>query len=37
MSVRNNSTTLSQDSDFHMAFGWLAAVSTAIVSWVGLS
>lgn len=36
MSVENN-TTLSKDSEFHMAFGWLAAAAASIASWAGLS
>lgn len=37
MNFENNSATLSQDSEFHMAFGWLAALATSIASWAGLS
>lgn len=37
MSDKNNSYTLSQDRDFSMAFGWLAATAVSIASWAGLS
>jgi hypothetical protein len=33
----NSNTTLAEDSDFHMAFGWLAATAVSIASWAGLA
>ncbi len=35
MSAKNN--TFSQDNEFRMAFGWLAAAAVSIASWAGLS
>jgi hypothetical protein len=37
MSDKNNSNTPSNDSGFHMAFGWLAAAAVSIASWAGLN
>jgi hypothetical protein len=37
MSDKNKSNSLPQDSDFHIALGWLAALSVSIASWAGLS
>ena len=37
MNEENNSSTLAQDSEFQVAFGWLAALSVSIASWGGLS
>jgi hypothetical protein len=33
----NSSTTLAQDNEFNMAFGWLATAAVSIVSWAGLA
>ncbi len=37
MSDKNSSNTSSHDSEFHMAFGWLAATAVSIACWAGLS
>ena len=37
MNEENNGSTLAQDSEFQVAFGWLAALSVSIASWAGLS
>ncbi len=37
MSDKINSYTTSADSEFNMAFGWLAAAAASIASWVGLN
>ena len=37
MSDKITSTTLAQDSEFHLAFGWLAATAVTIASWAGLA
>ncbi len=37
MSVKDDSNTLPQDAEFHVAFGWLAALSVSIATWAGLS
>jgi hypothetical protein len=37
MNVENKSNTHSQDAEFHVALGWLAALSVSIASWAGLS
>jgi hypothetical protein len=37
MSDKNSSNTPSHDSEFHMAFGWLAATAVSIACWAGLS
>jgi hypothetical protein len=37
MNDKNNSNTTSHDSEFKMAFGWLAAAAVSIASWAGLS
>jgi hypothetical protein len=37
MNDENNSKTLAQDSEFHIALGWIAALSVSIASWAGLS
>jgi hypothetical protein len=33
----NNNNFLPQDTDFHIALGWFAALSVSIASWAGLS
>jgi len=37
MNIENRSNTRQQDSEFHIAFSWLAAISVSIASWAGLS
>ncbi len=37
MNIENNSNIRSEDHEFKMAFGWLAAMSVSIASWAGLS
>ena len=37
MSVQTNNNATANDSEFHMAFGWLAAAAVSIACWAGLS
>jgi len=37
MRDKNISNTPSQDSEFQMVFGWLAATAVSIACWAGLS
>lgn len=37
MSDKINSNSLPKDTDFHIALGWLAALSVSIASWASLS
>ncbi len=37
MNVENKGNTNEQDTEFHVALGWLAALSVSIASWAGLS
>jgi hypothetical protein len=37
MNVENNDDNLPQDGEFHIALGWLAALSVSIASWVCFS
>lgn len=37
MNVKTNQDAASYDSEFHMAFGWLAAAAVSIACWAGLS
>jgi len=36
MDAKITSSTTAADSEFHMAFGWLAAVAVTIASWTVL-
>lgn len=33
----NSNTTVVHDTEFKMAFGWLAATAVSIASWAGLA
>ena len=33
----NNKASLARDSEFQLAFGWLAATAVSIASWAGLA
>ena len=37
MSDKDNSNINSPESEFHVAFGWLAAIAVSIASWAGLN
>lgn len=37
MNTENNSNIRAEDREFHMTFGWLAAMSVSIASWAGLA
>jgi len=37
MNVKIKDDATSYDSEFHMAFGWLAAAAASIACWAGLS
>jgi hypothetical protein len=37
MKDQNETTMDPKDAEFHIAFGWLTALSVSIASWSGLS
>lgn len=37
MSDKTSSKTFSEDAEFKVALGWLAALSVSIASWAGLA
>jgi hypothetical protein len=37
MNIEKYSNNVSQDGEFHIALGWLAAMSVSIASWASLS